>query len=167
MNSLLQFLLSTMMTSGVGDRFGGSNPGSDLVKLMDKLPDPKKESGSQSRLVDAFKQLQSMHKDPALEAAMAIPSSNTPTPSPFDNAQWPFGPVGAPSQANAQAQPQQAAPQGVPMPAPRPQEAPQPPPEMSFFQRNAMMQRDPLTGEYLDPAQAAQAAQSPFKGLFA
>lgn len=161
MNSLLQFLLSTMMTSGVGDRFGGSNPGSDLVKLMDKMP-----SASQSRLVDSFKQLQGMHKNPSLEQAMNIPSSNTPTPSPFDNAQWPFGPVGAPSQANASA-PTTQVPPSVPMPAPRPQEAPQAPPEMSFFQRNALMQRDPMTGEYLDPAQAAQAAQSPFKGLFA
>ena len=34
-------------------------------------------------------------------------------PSPLDNAQWPQGPVGAPSQANAQ-MPQQAAPQAQP-----------------------------------------------------
>jgi hypothetical protein len=162
MNPLLQFILSTMMTSGVGDRFGGSNPGDDLTKLMAKLPDPK-EKGPQDRLSDAFTQLKNMHKDPALEQAMSTPASGGP--SQFDQAQWPYGPVGAPSQAMASSPAVQGQP-GVPMPAPRPTEAPQAPPEMSFFQRNAMLQRDPLTGEYLDPAQAASAEQSPFKGLF-
>lgn len=41
--------------------------------------------------------------------------------SPFDNAQWPYGPAGAPSQANAQAIPQQPPPV-----IPQPQQAPQP-----------------------------------------
>jgi hypothetical protein len=44
---------------------------------------------------------------------------------------------------------------GVPMPRARPEEAPQPEPDTSFFMRNAMMMRDPVTGELIDPQGAA------------
>lgn len=59
--------------------------------------------------------------------------------------------------------------QGVPMPQPRPQMAQQAPPpmpqprpasapqEMGFFQRNAAMMTDPVTGMFIDPAGAAKA----------
>lgn len=67
----------------------------------------------------------------------------------------PAGPMAAPPRPQmAQPQPQ-AAP--MPMPQPRPQQAPQ---EMGFFQRNAAMMQDPLTGMFIDPGAAAQAQAS-------
>lgn len=48
----------------------------------------------------------------------------------------------------------------VPVPQPRPAappQAPAPQPEMSFFQRNAAMMRDPVTGAFIDPQGAAAA----------
>lgn len=57
-------------------------------------------------------------------------------------------------------QPQQAmaqAPPSMPMPQPRPAAAPQAQPEMGFFQRNAAMMRDPVTGMLIDPQGAAAA----------
>lgn len=78
-------------------------------------------------------------------------------PSPLDNAQWPAGPVGAPSQAQAHLPP--AAPQGVPMPTARPPDAPQATPDMGFFQRNSAMMRDPSSGAFIDPTHA-ESAQS-------
>jgi hypothetical protein len=51
-----------------------------------------------------------------MSAAVQMPAVQpNAQPSPLDNAQWPFGPNGAPSQANAQLIPQQ------PSPAPSPQ----------------------------------------------
>lgn len=50
----------------------------------------------------------------------------------------------------------------TPMPRPRPQQ-PQPaqaPQEMGFFQRNAAMMQDPVTGMFIDPGAAAQAQAS-------
>jgi hypothetical protein len=45
-----------------------------------------------------------------------------------------------------------------PMPAPAPvAAAPQPDPGMSWFQRNAAMAQDPLTGQFIDPTNAATA----------
>lgn len=85
---------------------------------------------------------------PAAPQAPA-PAPQEPTASPMDNAQWPFGPNGAPGAAQAQAP--------VPMPQPRPAEAPTAPPDMSFFQRNAAMMRDPMTGDFLDPQAGKQA----------
>jgi hypothetical protein len=37
----------------------------------------------------------------------------------------------------------------------RPAAAPPPQPQMNFFQRNAAMMRDPQTGAFIDPANAA------------
>lgn len=51
----------------------------------------------------------------------------------------------------------------VPMPTARPAQAPQAPQAltpMSFFQRNAAMMRDPVTGMFIDPANAARAHAS-------
>jgi hypothetical protein len=45
----------------------------------------------------------------------------------------------------------------VPMPQPRPAQAPQ---EMNFFQRNAAMMHDPVTGMFIDPSAASQAQNS-------
>jgi hypothetical protein len=62
----------------------------------------------------------------------AAPQAPSPAPAP--------APVSAP----------QTAP--VPMPQARPADAPQAPPDTGFFMRNAMMQRDPMTGQLLDPS---------------
>jgi hypothetical protein len=67
-------------------------------------------------------------------------------PSPLDTAQWPYGPIGAP--------------RGVPTPQARPAEAPQPEPDTSFFMRNALMQRDPNGGDFIDPM-GAQRVRGP------
>lgn len=56
----------------------------------------------------------------------------------------------------------------VPVPQPRPAAAPQAPapqPEMGFFQRNAAMMRDPVTGMFIDPSGAARAQQQDQGGL--
>jgi hypothetical protein len=77
-------------------------------------------------------------------------------PSPLDNAQWPAGPVGAPAPSQAGPGPAPA----PPMPAPRPPEAPAPTPDMGFFQRNSAMMRDPSSGQFIDPTNAANASQA-------
>jgi hypothetical protein len=54
-----------------------------------------------------------------------------------------------------QPRPQMAqAPMPTPQPQPQPAQAPSP---MGFFQRNAAMMHDPVTGGFIDPAGAAQA----------
>lgn len=127
-------------------------------------PDSPGTSPTQSpmdRIKAAFDSLKDMHKDPNQTQANTgvLPSNGA---SPFDNAQWPYGPVGAPSsQPPAQA--------SVPMPMARPAEAPQADagnPMMSLFQRSAAMQQDPLTGGYIDPSAAAKASPGVFHGLF-
>jgi hypothetical protein len=58
--------------------------------------------------------------------------------------------------------------EGVPMPRPRPQPQhipmpqprPQAPQEMGFFQRNAAMMQDPVTGMFINPGAASQAQAS-------
>jgi hypothetical protein len=50
-----------------------------------------------------------------------------------------------------------SSPRDIPMPQPRPAEAPSP---MGFFQRNAYLQKDQESGEYLDPTFAAKANAS-------
>lgn len=113
------------------------------------------------RIKAAFDSLKDMHKPEMPTLAQSLPQDGS---SPFDNAQWPYGPVGAPSQAQAQG----GAGAGVPMPRPRPAEAQQADqgPMMSLFQRSAALQKDPLTGEFIDPINAAKAQPNIFKGLF-
>jgi hypothetical protein len=41
------------------------------------------------------------------------------------------------------------------MPQARPADAPQAQPDTSFFMRNALLQRDPMTGQLLDPSAAS------------
>lgn len=83
----------------------------------------------------------------AVSNGPGLPHASANGPSPLDNAAWPFGPVGAPSHGT------------VPTPQPRPAEAPQPeaPSPMGWFARNTAMQRDPLSGDFLDPAAAQRA----------
>lgn len=42
------------------------------------------------------------------------------------------------------------------MPQPRPAAAPQAQPDTSFFMRNALMQRDPASGQLIDPQGSSQ-----------
>jgi hypothetical protein len=184
MNPILQLLMGTTMSKGIGDRFGG-NQTSDLKNLTDAYaqslgpnsayasfrqaagPESTDKPPAQSpmdRIKAAFDSLKDMHKGPDQTAANTgvLPQNGA---SPFDNAQWPYGPVGAPSQAQASV-PQQTPSQGVPMPMARPADAPQANPMMSLFQRSAAMQQDPLTGSYIDPASAAKAQPNIFQGLF-
>lgn len=88
----------------------------------------------------------------AFKNKQTITSASAPEASPFDTMQWPFGPVGAPSQAEAKIT---TPAQGVPVPTPRPAEAPQAQPDTSFFMRNALMQKDPTSGDFIDPTGAA------------
>lgn len=185
MNPILRLLMGTAYSRGVGERFGGSQT-SDLKSLTDTYAslkagnDPFKGNGAydafraaagpdkpdstpaqspMDRIKAAFDSLKDMHKGPDQTPANigVLPQGA----SPFDNAQWPYGPVGAPSQTQAQPQ--------TPMPMARPAEAPQADtsnPMMSLFQRSAAMQQDPLTGSYIDPAAAAKARPGIFQGLF-
>jgi hypothetical protein len=63
-------------------------------------------------------------------------------------------PGGTDPQTTATAAPDPA-PAGVPMPLSRPAEASASQPDTSWFMRNAMMMRDPATGELIDPQGAA------------
>jgi hypothetical protein len=54
-----------------------------------------------------------------------------------------------------QPHPQVAQPAPTPMPMARPEQAPQQ--GMGFFQRNAAMMHDPITGGFIDPSAAANA----------
>ena len=159
---MLKWLLSGLMSSGVGDRFDGGTGGNlaSLTKAMRTEMD-KKGDQPHARLQDAFKQLKDMHKDdPRLaEGLSMMPSSGGA--SALDHAQWPFGPVGAPrAMATSVPTPQPRPPEvaaPVPMPMARPAEAPQAPGALSeFFQRNAAMMKDPTTGEMIDPIAAAK-----------
>ncbi len=58
-----------------------------------------------------------------------LTNASDPIPSPLDNAQWPAGPVGAPSSANA------SMPAPTAAPAPQPIAAPQPAPSPGFGDR--------------------------------
>lgn len=88
-------------------------------------------------------------------AVLAGPNS----PSPLDNASWPFGPKGAPVAASASSPLDTAqwphGPVGAPQQSAATPSAPQEP--MGFFARNSAMMRDPLSGAFIDPA-AAQVA---------
>jgi hypothetical protein len=148
---MLKFILSALMNSGVGDHFDGGT-GGDLGSLTSALKaekDKNKGENQLSRLQDAFKQLKDMHKDDK--------------PFDFESAHWPYGPIGAPSQAQASvpmpmARPPEAA--AVPMPMARPADAPQAPsssPFADFFKRNTALMKDQQSGEYIDPTAAHKA----------
>lgn len=78
----------------------------------------------------------------------------TPSPLPGDT---PPQPPALSAQAMI---PPAAPPHGVPMPTARPADAPQAPPDMSWFQRNAAMMRDPSSGAFIDPVNADRAQAS-------
>jgi hypothetical protein len=152
---MLKLLLSALMNSGIGERDSENRTSDfrDLVGAYTAEKEKKKGMQSLDRLQDAFAQLKDMHKDnPQTPVA---PFGSSAEAGPFDNAQWPYGPQGAPSQASASAAPP-APPPGVPMPAPRPAEAPQASsPFADFFARNTALMKDPGSGEFIDPRAAA------------
>jgi hypothetical protein len=151
---MLKYILSALMNSGIGER-DSENQTSDFRNLVDtyKAEKEKKKGVAQfDRLQDAFKQLKDMHKD----------DPPSPPEFNFETAHWPYGPVGAPSQAQAStpmpmARPS-AAPAAVPMPMARPAEAPQASsPFADFFKRNTALMQDPNGGGYIDPTAASKA----------
>jgi hypothetical protein len=162
---MLNWLLRLGPLSGVADRFGGGDGGS-LAGLTDALKDEKdKKSNPMDRLQDAFKQLKDMHKDdkPFDFESAQWPFGPIGAPSSMDNAQWPHGPVGAPSQAMASA----SAPAAVPLPMARPAEAPRASsPFADFFARNTAMMQDPNGGGYIDPQAAAKAGPGILNSMF-
>lgn len=160
--------------SGAGSGFASGSPdilnspdmlgqGSRYVamggaRMMPKLP-------AVDRIKDAFSAIKDMHKDgsqePTLDASNMPWMGSLTFPGKLPASQgFPAqnAPAPGPAPMNAQA--------SIPMPAPRPQEAPQANPFMAFFQRSAALQRDPITGDYLDPEAAQKADPSVFKGLF-
>lgn len=174
-------IMGTVWSKGIGDRY--EDPGGedfkklvgaygqqkqlrhnaydafkDAVKAGDQFSttadDGKSEDKPMDRIKAAFDSLKNLHKSP---------DEQRPD---FESFNWPQGPIGAPSTSMA------SAPTSVPMPLPRPAEAPmqqpveQPGPLMSLFQRSAAMQRDPSTGDFIDPAAAAKAQPGIFHGLF-
>lgn len=126
----------------------------DAARSADAMP----KSNPMDRIKDAFTALKDMHKggEPALDASQMpwLSSLTFPMKAPASQG-FPQSPM------NAQAQ----APSPVPMPMPRPAEAPQGDPMMSAFQRNAALQKDPNTGEFLDPEAAQGADPGIFKAL--
>lgn len=172
MNPIMRLLLGSAMGSGFGDRFS-KNQTSDLKNLTDALAAYKQNAGPDSdkapaqspidRIKAAFAELKDMHKGPDQTDSntAVLPPGGA---SPFDTMHWPYGPVGAPATPMAANAPVPQAPQpSVPMPQPRPMDAPQADanPMMSFFQRNAALQKDPLSGDYIDPASASRAQAQP------
>lgn len=73
-----------------------------------------------------------------------LAGNNTPSPLDGSPSAAPATPVVSP---------------GTPMPTARPSEAPTPAPtpDLNWFQRNAYLQTDPVSGAFLDPSLAAQA----------
>ncbi|MCP1937393.1 hypothetical protein J2R95_003188 [Bradyrhizobium japonicum] len=93
--------------------------------------------------------------DQQAEMKPAVPMSQPPwwaNGQSFSGPGFPQAPPQTPAPAPTAPQ---AAPVPVPMPQARPAEVPQAQPDTSFFMRNAMMQRDPSTGELIDPSGAA------------
>lgn len=170
---MLKWLLRFGPLSGVGDRFDGGTGGdlASLTKAMREEMDKKKGTEPINRLQDAFKQLKDMHRDdPRLAEGLSMMQSSGGA-SALDNAQWPFGPVGAPKvMASSVPTPQPRPPEAaapVPMPMARPAEAPHGGALSEFFQRNAAMMKDPTTGEMIDPIAAAKFGGSGIlNGLF-
>jgi hypothetical protein len=83
-------------------------------------------------------------------------------PTPLQTAQATPAPLPSPPALSAQvmAAPATSPAPAVPTPAPRPPEAPSQAPDMSWFQRNAAMMRDPSSGAFIDPTNAESAQAS-------
>jgi hypothetical protein len=101
-----------------------------------------------------------MQPTPAAQVANRFGEMQPPSamPSPAEQVASRFPQTMAQAPAGPQAQPTGGAP--VPMPMARPAQAPQPQPQMGFFQHNAAMMRDPVTGQLIDPQGAARAQAS-------
>jgi len=135
------------------DYLSGINP--LLYYIMQKA-----KLSPQDRIDQGFSQFQ---LTPNQRVAGGFGSLPTATPNArvaqgFDT-MMPWLPQNNPSQGFPQAGPPVMAQGGnsVPMPMARPAQAPQPQPQMGFFARNAAMMRDPSTGAFIDPTNAALA----------
>lgn len=156
----------------------GGDPGSGLLSFLNSLQQgqPPAQMGLPSDQAQYGTPAQAPVFAPQ-PASVATPQTN-PQPSPMDNAQWPMGPVGAPSQAMAQmpqGSPLAAAPQAGPMASGPQNNAPLAAPAMAapqgpgFFDRlNTGLQSlghggsiiGALTGNLTDPTSVAKAQQA-------
>lgn len=134
------------------DYLSGINPLLYYIMQRSKL-------SPQDRIDQGFSQF---NLTPNQRVAGGFGSLPTATPNArvaqgFDTMQ-PWLPQNNPSRGFPQAGPPvmaQGGGGGVPMPQPRPASDPQADPQMNFFQRNSAMMRDPSTGAFIDPANAA------------
>lgn len=152
---LLRYLLgpeAAMLTMGDGRP---DNSASDIQALQKAYAQARaqKQAAAQGSLGTPMPPVQAMDDAPQRGV--------TPAQLPW----WVNGQSPAPSQGFPQARPQQTpvaqtpAPQSapvVPVPQARPASAPQAQPDTSFFMRNAMMMRDPSSGQLIDPQGASQ-----------
>lgn len=170
------------------DKWQGEDTGAALKSVAPILNDV--------RLKSSFDAIKDMHKTPGhradFESVLGQPQPDQSNADLFRRDPYAI-PAYQRDQQNANRvpdafsalPPQQGLPApGTPMPQPRPpmldamaQGAPEQPrfnpaqsaavpEEMPWWKRNAMMQTDPTTGQYLDPQMAAQANPNVFKGLF-
>jgi hypothetical protein len=95
--------------------FSGGGQGGGLLDLI-------RNSAQNQQFSSGLPSDQAQYGSPINAMAQApSPIFQPNQPSPLDNAQWPAGPLGAPSQANAQMQPQQPMQQPMmPQPSPSP-----------------------------------------------
>lgn len=157
MNPILRLL-------GAIGHYGATSSG-DIqydIPIPENLKDAQENKGL-DRIKAAFDAIKTMHKNPSLallEGPMSAQVQSQPQQTPQQRIDGAFAQL--PSQA-------------VPMPKPRPamldamaQAAPEETSqaEMPWWMRNAALQKDPETGEFLDPAMAAKAQPNAFKGLF-
>jgi hypothetical protein len=93
--SLLSFLLRTALGSSASLTPGQANPalwGSPAEFPIGETKEEKKPDPQIDRIKQAFEALKDMHKGPNQTAA-AFTTPPSSGPSPFDSAQWPYGPV--------------------------------------------------------------------------
>lgn len=149
-------LLDYLTNSGNGD------PGGGLLSFLNSL-----QQGQPPSQMGPLPSDQAQYGTPSAQAPVFAPqpAQANAQPSPLDNAQWPPGPVGAPSQAMAQV------PQQPPAVIPGPQNAPAAPApqEPGFLDRlNTGLQSlghggsiiGALTGNLTDPTSIAKAQQT-------
>ena len=164
MNPILKLLLGPQAGMlMMGDGRPDNSPG-DLSALV-KAYAAERARKSAGQFSNAPQAAASPVPPPA--GPVPISGPDTPAPSPFGQGAGkipflnsPFGQMlpQSPTPGASAAPPSAPAAQpSVPLPMPRPAEAPQAQPDMSFFQRNAAMMRDPSTGDFIDPSGAAQA----------
>lgn len=122
------------------ERFDQASPKQSVPSFMDRFDAYKENRGAKGLTAPML--AHSVQNRQEQEAAAYGPQS------PY------YGPLNGMDQPPMAAAMAQAP---TPMPMPRPPEAPQQEAPISWWMKNAMMQQDPTTGQYLDPEMAAKA----------